>query len=255
MYTLKAIILFVVLCLSVKKSKGKSIPSCKYPTSQWCDTNDIAAKCGVLEHCVLANVTKSNGMSVNVSLYYESLCPGCRLFLTTQLMPTFIMLEDIMNVELVPYGNAQEQLTEKKYVFICQHGEDECLGNMIETCMLNKMGAAAYRVIDCMESAAHVLNAAKPCAELFSPNTSWDTVMDCVKGDLGNQLMHENALKTEALKPPHQYVPWVTINGEHTEELQVKAMNSLFNLVCSLYQGKKPIACTVGLKGRRGNYC
>ncbi|XP_076833252.1 gamma-interferon-inducible lysosomal thiol reductase-like [Brachyhypopomus gauderio] len=254
MLVLKAAILLVVLCISLNKCMGQSIPACKYPTSQWCDTYDIAGKCGVLEHCVSSNATKSNGMSVNVSLYYESLCPGCRFFLTKQLMPTLIMLEDIMNIELVPYGNAQEKQAEK-YIFICQHGEDECLGNMIETCMLNKMGVSAYKVIDCMESAANVLNAAKPCAELFSPDTPWDAVMDCVKGDLGNQLMHANALKTEALKPPHQYVPWITINGEHTDDLQNKAMSSLFNLVCSLYQGEKPAACTVGLKSKRGSYC
>lgn len=76
------------------------------------------------------------------------------------------MLEDIMTVSLVPYGNAevmcrsqpwifvnvgiitggnnykmisfillvplQEKLDGEKYKFECQHGPQECLGNMIE---------------------------------------------------------------------------------------------------------------------------
>lgn len=75
------------------------------------------------------------------------------------LFPTYLLLEEIMSVTLVPYGNAQvssfcftfifllqfcegfvSPLQEKpdgqKYTYECQHGEAECLGNMIEVILL-----------------------------------------------------------------------------------------------------------------------
>lgn len=92
---------------------------------------------------------------VAVTLYYQSLCPGSRVFISQQLFPTWSMLQDIMSVTLVPYGNTKVprtfQRTPKKYglpvnvsvfplqevrsansPFVCQGGEPECLGNMIQ---------------------------------------------------------------------------------------------------------------------------
>lgn len=236
-------------------SKTDCRPSCSTPPAQWCSSVETATKCGVLKQCFGANVTKGNDLAVNVSLYYESLCPGCRQFLVLQLMPTFFMLNDIMNVELVPFGNAQETQSAGKYEFTCQHGPDECTGNMLETCMLSKMGDAAYLAINCMEMAADVLKASQPCSELFTEESYWDAIQKCANGDEGNKLMHLNAVKTGALKPAHEYVPWITVNGQHTDDLQDKAMNSLFNLVCSLYKGQKPAACTLGQGSKRGSVC
>ncbi|KAK9979443.1 hypothetical protein ABG768_012874 [Culter alburnus] len=254
MFGFKLSVLFFAV-VSLSECSARSGYSCKFPPSQWCDSADIAAECGVLEQCAKFNVTKPNADKVNVSLYYESLCPGCRGFLVFQLVPTFLMLSDIMNIELVPYGNAQEKEDQGKYTYVCQHGEDECLGNMIETCLMNKIGLNAFIVIFCMESGVDVLKAAQPCLGVYFPEVTWDSVMECVKGDQGNKLMHENAVKTKALKPPHEYVPWITINGEHTDDLQDKAMNSLLSLVCSLYKGDKPPACGQGLKKKPSSYC
>ncbi|KAK2831831.1 hypothetical protein Q7C36_016917 [Tachysurus vachellii] len=215
-----------------------------------------ASRCGVLGQCVEVNTSRIAD-NVNVSLYYESLCPGCREFLVMQLMPTFIMLSDIMNMDLIPFGNAEEKQVGDKYEFTCQHGPDECLGNMIETCVMNKVPDAAVPVIYCMEAADNVVKAAESCLALFSPQTKFSDIMACVNGNEGNQLMHQNAKETAALQPPHEYVPWITINGEHTDELQQKAMSSLFVLVCSLYKGQAPPACTLGQKATatKTSYC
>lgn len=249
------LLLILTVWLNTQSGCSAVSSSCSYPPAKWCSSLDSAIECGVLKQCLESNFTRSHQKAdpVEVGLYYESLCPGCRGFLSSMLFPTWLMLQDIMTVNLVPYGNAQEKPDGQKYIFECQHGKQECLGNMIETCILN-MTQMAFPIIFCMESSTDVINSAKSCVENYSPELSWDSVISCVNGDKGNQLMHQNALKTQGLKPPHQYVPWVTINGEHTDDLQSKAMSSLFTLVCNLYKGPKPEACGGSRKHYR-SYC
>jgi interferon gamma-inducible protein 30 len=45
-----------------------------------------------------------------------------------------------------------------------------------------------------------------------------------------------NALKTESLRPAHKYVPWVTVNGQHTEAMEDAALNDLVKLICQTYK-------------------
>jgi interferon gamma-inducible protein 30 len=70
---------------------------------------------------------------VNFTLYYETLCPDCRQFIKTQVSRAFQSIADIMNISFVPYGNAREiyRPETKLYQFYCQHGSDECYGNLI----------------------------------------------------------------------------------------------------------------------------
>ena len=42
--------------------------------------------------------------------------------------------------------------------------------------------------------------------------------------------------KTESLDPPHNFVPWIVVDGEHDNEIQQAAMDNLLALVCKLYK-------------------
>ncbi|XP_056132415.1 gamma-interferon-inducible lysosomal thiol reductase isoform X1 [Lampris incognitus] len=248
MMKLKSCLVVSLLCLlTVEQSSGKSHPepSCSYPPSQWCRSLEIAIECQVQKQCMELNAIRPNPSvpTVDVTLYYGSLCPGCRAFITQQLFPTWTMLQDIMTVNLVPYGNTKE-VPSANSPFTCQHGELECHGNMIEACVIHLTGPSAFHVIYCMESAAHVVDSAQPCLQLYAPSVSWASVASCVNGEQGFKLMHNNAIMTRALSPAHTHVPWATIDGEYTDWLEDKAMSTLFHLVCQLYKGVKPPACT-----------
>ena len=77
---------------------------------------------------------------MNFSLYYETLCPYCRQFFTEQLAKAYQTIPDIINITIVPYGNAHETYdsSSQMYQFTCQHGSDECVGNLIHVRQLEK---------------------------------------------------------------------------------------------------------------------
>ncbi|NXI42225.1 GILT reductase, partial [Galbula dea] len=243
---------------------GVALPGCDYPAHLWCSSREIAVACQAESHC--ANLSRPAAAPVELSLFYESLCPACRTFLVEQLFTTWLLLPaEALNITLVPYGNAQERNVSGKWQFQCQHGEEECLGNMIEACLMNeaKDFNTYFPVIFCLESGSSVTKNLEavcphflsPCLQVYAPQLDVRRITACVQGDTGIALMHHNAQLTEALDPPHQYVPWILINRKHTEELQAQAQNSLLGLICHLYQGEKPEACGGSGAPKASSYC
>lgn len=188
---------------------------------------------------------------VGIALYYESMCGGCRQFIRDQFYPTYQKVGAIMDVTLVPYGNAQETRYGSQWKFNCQHGPEECVGNLIETCAISilKNTSVYFPFIHCLELSIGYspLPEAKQCAS--SLGIDFDPIDKCQSGPEGNALEHAMAQKTDALYPRHQYVPWITLNGKHTDEIQNEATFNLLKLVCDTYLGPKPQACQqIGMK-------
>jgi interferon gamma-inducible protein 30 len=89
--------------------------------------------------------------------------------------------------------------------------------------------------IYCMDSVfGDVETVARQCAQ----NTSIDfeKISNCTNSRQGNQLQHAYAVQTEHTKPTGAFVPWVTLNGNHTDEIQDKAETDLIRLLCETYK-------------------
>ncbi|XP_055343009.1 uncharacterized protein LOC129591395 [Paramacrobiotus metropolitanus] len=188
---------------------------------------------------------------VLLEVYYETLCPDSRAFITNQLYPTLQQINSIMNVSMIPYGKATQKQDGDNWVFTCQHGPRECVGNVIQSCALKYLPlnntdpatkiSRVFTLINCMEAAKDPSSAGPDCASQQS--IDFAPIDKCSKSSEGNQLEHTMGVRTESLDPKLTFVPWMVINGIHTASMQSRALYDLLGLICDTYTGPKPAAC------------
>jgi len=155
-----------------------------------------------------------------------------------------------------PYGNAQEhQQADGSWTFTCQHGNDECVGNMYEACAIehNKTVISGhpnwFPFFLCMEKSGKAGDTATAQKCAVDNYQDWNTISVTCAGsnpavgtkEDGNPLMHNIAVATNSLIPPHTWTPWVVINGKPLSSAQLD--ESLTKLVCAAYTGTKPPGC------------
>ncbi|XP_044756381.1 GILT-like protein 1 isoform X2 [Coccinella septempunctata] len=76
----------------------------------------------------------TNGL-LKVSIFFSSLCPGSRKFITQQLYPNYEGLKHRIVIEWVLY---QEDTGFDDVKFYCMHGSKECDFNRYIVCALNQ---------------------------------------------------------------------------------------------------------------------
>jgi interferon gamma-inducible protein 30 len=168
-----------------------------------------------------------------IDIFTESLCPDCMEFLQASLSayqsnPSKTQLADIY---IYTYGNAHESWNGSKWVFECQHGNNECYGNFIETCAKAKLNKDEYfNFLICLDgslikSESEDFNKAiSDCLE----NEKVKLILECANSDEGDRLEHEVAQKT----PEHDYVPWVVVDGRHDENVEQQIFENMIKYLC-----------------------
>ena len=204
------------------------------------------------------NDNDSNNNKVQVELYYESQCPDCRNIIFGSFYEAYQAdnILDMVDITFIPYGNAKEVSSQPNpesgfYEFQCQHGESECVYNIIETCAINKIkdDLKKFKYINCIEHnndsrEVHqdYYQIALDCALDVDLDLDLDIeiieeIQFCSISKEGNELEHKMALKTNNLDPKHEFVPHIVVNGIHNDEIQNDIIDSLLNFVCKTYKG------------------
>ncbi|KAL6616315.1 hypothetical protein ACP70R_038585 [Stipagrostis hirtigluma subsp. patula] len=176
---------------------------------------------------------------VSVSVYYETLCPFCSGYVVNDLARIFRDgLSSIVDLRLIPFGNGW---VSADGTITCQHGEEECQLNAIEACVIRLWPDAEqhFPFIHCVEHLALTRrwDAWQSCFQ--QTGLASQPVIDCYNSGYGRQLELQYAAETDALQPPHQFVPWVVVNGR---PLGDDYMN-FEAYICSAYDGELPEAC------------
>ena len=172
-----------------------------------------------------------------IQVYIESLCPDCINFITKSFKDFYdeVKKPNLVDIEFIPFGNAHEvyNTSTQKYDFTCQHGDNECYGNLVETCAINILGRVkSYGTILCIET--NIARFQKNFDDtleycLSNDQENLKEIKECISSDLGNFYEHQMAQKTD---PGHLWVPWVVVDGYHDENIENEIIESLINYVC-----------------------
>eukprot|EP00929_Paragymnodinium_shiwhaense_P090967 TRINITY_DN5102_c0_g2_i1.p1 TRINITY_DN5102_c0_g2~~TRINITY_DN5102_c0_g2_i1.p1 ORF type:complete len:340 (-),score=55.58 TRINITY_DN5102_c0_g2_i1:40-1059(-) len=194
----------------------------------------------------------------NLEVYYETKCPDSLNFLNTTMR--YLWADDnmrsLLNVSMYPFGNAamvpvanvsdgyqfwHPESTGSGFenVFVCQHEDEECLGNLIQACAIDLYPAEQHMaLILCMagQPEERVEKSSYDCMDSAGINRT--LVSTCVRGADGNRIMSRLGNKTNSV-PGRDWVPWVQLNDAHINE------SILFQEVCRVLDAENvaPASC------------
>ncbi|XP_063371467.1 GILT-like protein 1 isoform X2 [Cydia amplana] len=163
----------------------------------------------------LAKNKKSEDNKVKIALYYESLCPDSKRFITEQLAPVWRDFKGSVKVKLVPYGKSTHDKVSGKWQFTCHHGPDECYGNKVQACILKDKVLADTEKMDlviCLMGQASPDKSLDTCLEKISKLSESTKLKQCASGTQGDNLLAGYGDKTDGVQRPLAFVPTIVVN-------------------------------------------
>ncbi|KRY10291.1 GILT-like protein F37H8.5 [Trichinella patagoniensis] len=224
--------------------------SCNIPPALWCNSENVATECSVLDACLYYNTSQLD-KKIKLTLLYETLCPDCQEFILNTLQRyVWKYGQDFVDFNLIPYGNARRSQLNNTWTIQCQHGPVECALNKLHGCAISKLLYVGkwFPLIVCLEEAAKLKMDPDAAFLLCSKKKKLDKTLSiaiykCANGVEGDLIQLEMAEITKNVKPhPHYFVPWILISDLSTAQLQFY-QNGFFNLLCDWHHGSVPKDC------------
>ncbi|XP_052750762.1 GILT-like protein 1 isoform X2 [Galleria mellonella] len=188
---------------------------------------------------------KQDDHKVKIAVYYESLCPDSKRFITTQLAPVWRDFRGVVKVKLVPYGKSTHDKINDKWQFNCHHGPNECYGNKVQSCILKDRSLAdtdKMELVICLMSQASPDKSLDTCLNQINKQSESEKLTRCANGEQGDGLLATYGDKTDAVQRPLAFVPTVIINEKFDQAIQDEAFKDLKAVVCRVAP-IKPSVC------------
>ncbi|XP_042512640.1 gamma-interferon-responsive lysosomal thiol protein-like [Macadamia integrifolia] len=170
---------------------------------------------------------------VSLGVYYQTLCPPCSSFILNNLSKALDNgLINILDIKLVPYGNAKLLGND---TIICQHGPQECFLNTVEACAIDVWPNLYdyFTFISCVEELSPDVKYIVWQSCFRKLNLDPKPILACSYGRRGKELELKYANMTGSLRPPLEFVPWVTVNNQPLYQ----DYENYTRYVCHAYQG------------------
>mmetsp|Transcript_104398 Transcript_104398/g.294305 ORF Transcript_104398/g.294305 Transcript_104398/m.294305 type:complete len:338 (-) Transcript_104398:69-1082(-) len=195
---------------------------------------------------------------VHMEIHYEVLCPYCIQFFSGNFITIWndTQFRNRLDIKLYPFGNGvvipEKQVSEGYHffhptatypLFQCQHGEAECIGNMIQACAMDlEPFEQSVQLVICMASYGTSMGpelTSYECGTKMGFNMS--AIRDCVYSDHGAKLM--TAIAEKAMDPylNRTGVPWLTVEGMHLSEAE--GGDGVVQSICGMLASPLPASC------------
>jgi len=172
---------------------------------------------------------------VTVSIYYGSLCSDCADFFRNQIGPNIAKFQKYINVEFVPFGNAEKKLFEGKWFFKCQNGLKECMKNKWQACSIHILPSKLqlmtnYLMCDMNSTEGTGYQCTR---KLGLYEDYYSKIKKCyMNKELSDLLMLYHSNRTRATVPRSTPMPVITFNGVYNKTEQDDAKFDLGRVIC-----------------------